>query len=83
MPNSEQAGQVKSSLLDIQKSLSDKVTSTDPSIIAEVDVWDRAEGGGGKTIAFCKGEIIEKGGLIFLMFQEPNYPRLPPKIDLI
>ncbi len=65
MPNSEQAGQVKSSLLDIQKSLSDKVTSTDPSIIAEVDVWDRAEGGGGKTIAFCKGEIIEKGGVNF------------------
>ena len=77
MPN-KQAGQVKSSLLDIQKSLSDKVTSTDPSIIAEVDVIELRVVV--ENNCFRKGEIIEK---VFFDVSEPNYPRLPPKTDLI
>lgn len=65
MPQDGQAGQVKSSLLDIQKNLCDQIFQIDPSVHTEIDEWERTEGGGGKTIAFCKGKIIEKGGVNF------------------
>jgi len=65
VPQDGQAGQVKSSLLDIQKNLCDQIFQIDPSVHTEIDEWERTEGGGGKTIAFCKGKIIEKGGVNF------------------
>ena len=61
----EQAEQVKESLLTLQESLRIKLFDTDSKIQCKQDQWKRNEGGGGKTLAFTKGEFIEKGGINF------------------
>lgn len=59
----DQAEQVKSYLFELQKNLENKLTSADPSIDLQEDQWKRQEGGGGKTLSFTNGQIIEKGGI--------------------
>ena len=61
----DQAEQVKSYLFELQKNLESKLTSADPSIDLQEDQWKRQEGGGGKTLSFKNGQIIEKGGINF------------------
>ena len=61
----DQAEQVKSYLLELQNSVENKLTSADPSIEHQEDHWKRKEGGGGKTLSFTNGQIIEKGGINF------------------
>ena len=61
----DQAEQVKSYLLELQNSVENKLTSADPSIDHKEDKWKRKEGGGGKTLSFTNGQIIEKGGINF------------------
>jgi coproporphyrinogen III oxidase len=61
----DQAEQVKSFLLDLQKKLELQLRRTDPEIHYQQDQWLREEGGGGKTISFKNGQIIEKGGINF------------------
>lgn len=61
----DQAEQVKSYLLELQNSVENKLTSADPSIEHQEDQWKRKEGGGGKTLSFTNGQIIEKGGINF------------------
>ena len=61
----EQAEQVKDSLLALQESLQIKLLNADSKIQCKQDQWKRSEGGGGKTLAFSKGEFIEKGGINF------------------
>ena len=65
MPEKDQAWQVKSSLLSLQENLQNQLVEIDPSIHSKIDQWKRDEGGGGKTIAFANGQIIEKGGVNF------------------
>ena len=61
----DQAEQVKSYLFELQKNLENKLTSADPSIDLQQDQWKRQEGGGGKTLSYTNGQIIEKGGINF------------------
>jgi coproporphyrinogen III oxidase len=61
----DQARQVKTSLLSLQKNLQNQLLKVDPLVQTKIDEWEREEGGGGKTIAFANGQIIEKGGVNF------------------
>ncbi len=61
----DQAERVKQSLLALQESLNAKLLATDSEIQCKQDSWIREEGGGGKTLAFEKGKLIEKGGINF------------------
>ena len=69
-----QAEKVKNSLLALQQNLENKLKETDPSIDEKEDQWKRAEGGGGKTLSFTQGEIIEKGGINFSDVSGKNLP---------
>lgn len=69
-----QAEKVKNSLLVLQQNLENKLKITDPTITGQEDQWKRAEGGGGKTLSFCQGKIIEKGGINFSDVSGKNLP---------
>jgi len=71
----DQARQVKTSLLSLQKNLQNQVLKVDPLVETKIDEWEREEGGGGKTIAFANGQIIEKGGVNFSDVSGSNLPK--------
>lgn len=75
MSQKDQAGQVKTSLLSLQKNLQNHLLKVDPSVQTKIDEWEREEGGGGKTIAFANGQIIEKGGVNFSDVSGSNLPK--------
>ena len=61
----QQAKRVKSYLLELQESLKVHLLEIDSTLNTVKERWDRDEGGGGKSIAFSSGSIIEKGGVNF------------------
>ena len=61
----EQAELVKSFLIGLQTSLAVELRNADPSVYCQEDEWKRPEGGGGKTLAFKAGKVLEKGGINF------------------
>ena len=67
--------QVKTSLLSLQKNLHNQVLKVDPLVETKIDEWEREEGGGGKTITFANGQIIEKGGVNFSDVSGTNLPK--------
>ena len=75
MSQKDQARQVKTSLLSLQKNLQNQVLKVDPLVETKIDEWEREEGGGGKTIAFANGQIIEKGGVNFSDVSGSNLPK--------
>ena len=75
MSQKDQARQVKTSLLSLQKNLQNQVLKVDPLVETKIDEWEREEGGGGKTIAFANGQIIEKGGVNFSDVSGTNLPK--------
>lgn len=75
MSQKDQARQVKTSLLSLQKNLQNQLLKVDPLVQTKIDEWEREEGGGGKTIAFANGQIIEKGGVNFSDVSGSNLPK--------
>jgi len=71
---SSQAKKVKDTFESLHSSLAAKLASIDPKIRRKQDQWAREEGGGGMTLAFEKGEIIEKGGVNFSDVQGKSLP---------
>ncbi len=61
----EQAELVKSFLIGLQTSLAAELRNADPHVDYQEDEWKRPEGGGGKTLAFKAGKVLEKGGINF------------------
>ena len=51
--------------MELQNILREDLFSQDTKIEIIEDEWTRKEGGGGRTWAFSKGELIEKGGINF------------------
>ena len=75
MSQKDQARQVKTSLLSLQENLQNQLLKVDPLVQTKIDEWEREEGGGGKTIAFANGQIIEKGGVNFSDVSGSNLPK--------
>ncbi|MEC9123083.1 MAG: oxygen-dependent coproporphyrinogen oxidase [Verrucomicrobiota bacterium] len=65
MSNLEQAEQARKTFVDLQEGLRTRLEAFDPKVQGTEDSWKREEGGGGKTLAFANGGIIEKGGVNF------------------
>ena len=61
----EQAELVKSFFIGLQSSLALELKNYDPHVDCQKDEWQRPEGGGGKTLAFKAGKVLEKGGINF------------------
>lgn len=56
---------VKKYLTDLQDRICDAVKKHDPNISFHEDLWEREEGGGGRTRVFENGAVLEKGGVNF------------------
>ena len=56
---------VKAYLLDLQDRICNTLAAEDGGAHFVEDVWDRAEGGGGRTRVLNNGSVIEKGGVNF------------------
>jgi len=48
---------------DLQDRLADQLKALDPDLEEQADEWTRPEGGGGRTRAFRRGQLVEKGGI--------------------
>ena len=50
-------------ILDLQNKITDGLESLDREALFKEDVWERPEGGGGRTRVIENGKVIEKGGV--------------------
>lgn len=57
--------QVKNYLLGLQNDICKKLEEVDGGASFHQDVWQREEGGGGRTRVLADGEVFEKGGVNF------------------
>ena len=46
------------------------------------DLWDRAEGGGGRTRVITAGNLLEKGGVAFSAVEGPETPEMKKQLGL-
>lgn len=60
-----QINQVKDFLLSLQDKICNSLASEDGSGAFQEDVWERTEGGGGRSRVLKNGEVIEQGGVNF------------------
>ncbi len=75
MSGSRQAELAKVAFESLQVDLQARLESIDPEIQKKEDRWTREEGGGGTTLAFEQGTLIEKGGV---NFSDVHGKSLPP-----
>ena len=75
MSESHQAELAKNAFESLQVDLQARLESIDPDIQKKEDRWTREEGGGGTTLAFEQGTLIEKGGV---NFSDVHGKSLPP-----
>ena len=66
---------VRDYLLGLQASLCGQIEAVDQGATFSTDVWERPEGGGGRTRVMSGGKVIEKGGVAF---SEVCGTQLPP-----
>ena len=57
--------QVKTYLLTLQDSICSGFEACEPSTSFQEDLWERPEGGGGRTRTLSGGEVLEKAGVNF------------------
>ncbi|HEX7028733.1 MAG TPA: coproporphyrinogen III oxidase, partial [Gammaproteobacteria bacterium] len=55
---------VESYLLDLQDRICQALQTADGGVFRE-DLWERPEGGGGRSRVISEGEVFEKGGVNF------------------
>ncbi len=63
--NSDDINQVKAYLLSLQDKICTALEGEEPEVRFVEDLWDREEGGGGRTRVLANGEVIEQGGVNF------------------
>lgn len=73
MPNNIDINEVKRYLLQLQDDICQLIQNEDPSAHYHEDVWERAEGGGGRTRVFA-ADIFEKAGVNFSHVYGKNLP---------
>ncbi len=73
----EQRKQVENWFKNLQDQICAGLTTLDGKSQFREDLWDRAEGGGGRTRVITNGNLIEKGGVNF----SAVHGSLPEKIQ--
>lgn len=76
----------KKSIADWFQSLQDsiclEITSLDGKEVFIEDLWQRPDGGGGRTRTISEGELIEKGGVNFSAVHGPTPEKITKALDL-
>ena len=65
---------VKSYLLSLQQAICTGLEAEDGQAHFREDVWQRAEGGGGRTRVLVEGAVFEKAGVAFSHVQGTKLP---------
>lgn len=65
---------VKNYLLTLQDSICKALEGEEPEARFIEDIWDRSEGGGGRTRVLANGEVFEQGGVNFSHVSGLNLP---------
>jgi coproporphyrinogen III oxidase len=63
--NTDNITEVKNYLLNLQDQICAALETVEPEARFIEDLWDRAEGGGGRTRVLANGRVIEQGGVNF------------------
>ncbi len=66
---------VREYLLGLQDELCGQIEAVDGAATFRTDIWERPEGGGGRTRVLAGGKVMEKGGVAF---SDVRGTRLPP-----
>lgn len=75
MSGNRQAERSRDAFVALQDTLQKSLVLLDTEVTCTEDCWKREVGGGGKTLAFANGSIIEKGGV---NFSDVHGKSLPP-----
>ena len=75
MSGNRKAERAREAFVALQANLQNSLRNVDPEVSSREDSWDREEGGGGTTIVFSEGAIMEKGGV---NFSDVHGKSLPP-----
>ncbi|MEQ8582322.1 MAG: oxygen-dependent coproporphyrinogen oxidase [Marinoscillum sp.] len=73
----EQRKEIENWFKNLQDQICEGLTILDGKASFKEDLWDRTEGGGGRTRVITNGDLIEKGGVNFSAVHGP----LPEKIQ--
>jgi len=65
---------VKNYLMNLQDQICSALEGEEPTARFVEDLWDRAEGGGGRTRVLANGKVIEQGGVNFSHVHGFNLP---------
>jgi coproporphyrinogen III oxidase len=65
---------VKNYLMNLQDQICSALETEEPTARFVEDLWDREEGGGGRTRVLANGEVIEQGGVNFSHVHGFNLP---------
>jgi coproporphyrinogen III oxidase len=65
---------VKNYLMNLQDQICSALEAEEPTARFVEDLWDREEGGGGRTRVLANGEVIEQGGVNFSHVHGFNLP---------
>lgn len=63
--NSDDIAKVKTYLLGLQDSICSALEGEEPEARFVEDIWERPEGGGGRTRVLVNGQVFEQGGVNF------------------
>ena len=63
--NTDDITKVKNYLLNLQDQICTALESEEPEARFIEDIWDRAEGGGGRSRVLENGRVFEQGGVNF------------------
>lgn len=72
--NDSDINEVKNYLLALQDRICEALQGEEPAARFIEDVWDRPEGGGGRTRVMSQGQVIEQGGVNFSHVHGFNLP---------
>ena len=75
MSRNRKAERVREAFVALQANLQNSLRNLDPEVTCTEDSWEREEGGGGTTIVFSEGAVMEKGGV---NFSDVHGKSLPP-----
>ena len=65
---------IENYLLQLQDTICNALAKEDGTETFKTDLWDRPEGGGGRSCTLADGQVIEKGGVNFSHVYGENLP---------
>lgn len=72
--NTDDIARVKAYLLGLQDQICSSLEAEEPEARFIEDLWERPEGGGGRTRVIAKGQVFEQGGVNFSHVSGFNLP---------